>query len=275
MIDLQPAPVPDLSEEWIASHRAALVEALSQRRRRPMKWAAMAGTAGVAATVSTFVLVGGNEPYAFAGWSASPTTPATGQVGTADAICQAGLAHLGSTNRGVDSSSLAPELSDVRGPYTITVFGDNADNGAAICVSALGATSLRWIGGPDTPVTPGAIAVDQVSLLARDGHPYTLVVGRTGTGVTGVTLALGDGSNVATTSGDGLFVAWWPGSQTITSAAVSTAAGMSTQPLELPGPLSQSSGTKPSPLPPGTQSSTSGAQGSSTVCVIHSCGGTG
>lgn len=275
MIDLQPAPVPDLSEEWIASHRAALVNALSQRRRRPMKWAAIAGATGVAATISTLVLVGGSEQYAFAGWSASPTMPATGQVSSADATCHAALAQLGPTNRGSDAASFVPELSDVRGPYTITVFGDGAGRGAALCVSAPGATSLRWIDESGPPVTPGAIAIDQVSLLARDGQPYTLVVGRTGSGVTGVTLTLGDGSNVTTTSGDGILVAWWPWNQTIASAAVSTATGVSTQPLDLPGPLSQVSGTKSPPPLPGTQSSTSGAQGNSTVCLVHSCAGTG
>ena len=72
MIDLQPAPVPELSEEWIVSHQTALVDALSQRRRRPLKWVALAGATGVAATVSTLVLVGGGEQYAFAGWSAFP-----------------------------------------------------------------------------------------------------------------------------------------------------------------------------------------------------------
>jgi len=267
MIDLQPAPVPDLSEEWIVLHRSALVEALSKRRQRPMKWVALAGATGVVATVSSLVLVGGSEQYAFAGWSASPTTPASGQVSSADTNCKAELAQLGSTNKGTDAASLAPELSDVRGPYTVTVFGDGTQN-EALCVSAPGATSLRWIGRSGTPAGPGAIAVDQVSFLARDGQPYTLVVGRTGTSVTGVTLSLGDGSNVTTTSGNGLFVAWWPGSQTIASAAVSTATGVTTQTLNLVGPGNPPP-TKSSPPPPGTQSSPSGGN---KVCLVHSCG---
>ena len=93
MIDLQPAPVPELSEEWIASHRTVLVDALTQRRRRPLKWAALVGATGVAASVSTLVLVGGGEQYAFAGWSASPTPPTSGQVSRADTVCQARLAQ--------------------------------------------------------------------------------------------------------------------------------------------------------------------------------------
>lgn len=61
MIDLQPVPIPDLSDESMASHRATLIEAITNRRHRPMKWAALVGATGVAAAVSTLFLVGGNE----------------------------------------------------------------------------------------------------------------------------------------------------------------------------------------------------------------------
>lgn len=273
MIDLQPAPVPDLDAEWMASHRAALVGEVSRPRRRPVKWAALAGVTGVTATVSTLVLVGGGEPYAFAGWSAMPTAPTSGQVSTAVADCQARLAQgplPQATNKGPrpDVASFVPELTDVRGPYTVTVLGDGSSEGA-LCISALGATSLRWIYGEGPPVTPGTIAVDQVSILARDGQPYTLVVGRIGSGVTGVTLSLGDGSSVTTTSGDGLLVAWWPGSETIASATVTSANGTSTQTLDLPGPPVPSAGTKVPP--PGGTSQPSGTNGENTVCLLHTC----
>ena len=89
MIDLRPAPVPELTEEWILSHEAVLVDALSQRRSRPLKWVGLVGATGVAATVSALILVvGGGEQYAFAGWSATPTPPANGQLSTADAVCR-------------------------------------------------------------------------------------------------------------------------------------------------------------------------------------------
>lgn len=254
MIDLQPAPVPELGEEWIVSHRTALVDALSQKRSRPLKWVALAGASSVAATVSILALVGGNEQYAFAGWAASPTTPATGQLTTADATCQAHLVQLpASSNKGVDPASLVPELSDVRGPYTVTVLGNGTDG--ALCITTPdGNTALHWIMRSSAPVGTGAIAVDQVSVLARGGQPYTLVEGRTGDGVTGVTLALGNGSEVTATSGNGVFVAWWPGSQSVTSATVATATGVSTQTLNLSGPGIPSSPKSPPPSL-GTQSS--------------------
>jgi hypothetical protein len=256
MIDLQPAPVPELSEEWIASHQTALIAVLSQRRRRPFKWVALAGATGLAATVSSLILLGGSEQSAFAGWSPSPTPPASGQLTSADAGCQAHLAQLPpSSNKGAGAAYLVPGLSDVRGPYTITVFG-NGTGGGALCITTPdGNSALRWIMQSGVPVGTGAIAVDQVSVLARDSQPYTLVEGRTGDGVTGVTLALGSGSRVTATIGNGVFVAWWPGSESVTSAIVSTATGVSTQTLNLPGPDTPSSPKSPPPSPPGTQSS--------------------
>jgi hypothetical protein len=256
MIDSQPAPVPELSEEWIASHQTALIAVLSQRRRRPLKWVALAGATGAAAAVSSFVLVGGSAQSAFAGWSPSPTPPASGQLASADADCQAHLAQLPrSSNKSAEVASLVPELSDVRGPYTVTVFVDGTGRVAMCITTPDGNSAVRWIMQSGAPVSAGAIAVDQVSILASDSEPYTLVEGRTGGGVTGVTLALGNKSDVVATSSDGVFVAWWPGSETITSAIVTTAAGVSIQTLNLPGPGIPSSPKSPRPSPAGTQSS--------------------
>jgi hypothetical protein len=143
-----------------------LVDALSQRRSKPLKWVGLVGTTGVAATVSALFVVGGGDQYAFAGWSASPTTPGNGQLSTAVAVCRARLAQaeqLAPSNKTTDAGSLVPQLSDVRGPYTVTVFGNGARS--ALCISAPGATGLRWINASGTPVSADAIAVDQVSVL--------------------------------------------------------------------------------------------------------------
>ena len=257
MIDFQPAPVPELSEEWITSHQTALISVLSQKRRRPLRWVALAGATAAATTVLSLVLVGGSEQFAFAGWSPSPTPPASGQLTSADAGCQAHLAQVpASSNKGADAASLVPELSDVRGPYTLTVFGDGTQSGALLCITTPdGNSALRWLMQSGAPVSTGAIAVDQISILARESQPYTLVEGRTGDGVTGVNLVLGNGSKVTATSGNGVFVAWWPGSESITSAIVSTATGVSTQTLNLPGPGIPSAPKSPPPSPSGTQTS--------------------
>jgi hypothetical protein len=258
MIDLPPAPVPDLSDDWLASHREALVDALSQRRRRPVRWVTLAGATGVAATVSSLLLLGGSTTNAFAGWSAAPTAPASGQLTTADTSCQADQAQAVQffpPDEGPvpDIATFVPELSDVRGPYTLTLLG-NGGPGAILCISSSTSTVLRWIAGSGTPVGPGTIALDQVSSLTRDSQPYTLVEGRTGTGVSAVTLILGDGTQVTATSGHGLFLAWWPGSQNITSAIVATPTGVSTQTLNLPESQVPNSPKTP-PYLPGVQTS--------------------
>jgi hypothetical protein len=245
MTDLLPAPVPELSDEWVASHRAALLDCLPNRSARKRAPLAIIGTTGAAVVAATLVAVfGGTEPYAFAGWTAAPTAPAAGQVQDAQAVCQERLDQVGSTPKGTPIPPLTPMLEDVRGPYTITVFGDHG-NDLALCISAPGSESLRWVISPTPPQTPMDIAVDQVSFLVRDGQPYTLAMGRVGPGVTGVTLGLDDAQSIRATTGNGLFVAWWPGDQGIRTATVNSATGATIQPLNLPGPQV--------PPPPGTK----------------------
>jgi hypothetical protein len=269
MIDLHPAPVPELDTQWIAAHRVALVDTLGRPRRKPVTWAALAGAAGAATTLSAVMLVGGSAPSAFAGWSPSPTPPANGQLTAADASCQASLdaaARMAPSNKNPQPGApLTPEVSDVRGPYTITVFG-NGGQPRALCISTPGATSLRWVAPWAKPVGTGAISVDQFSILAREGQPYTLVEGRMGAGVSAVTLALGNGSTVTATTGGGMFVAWWPGSQTIVSASVTTPSGVSTQPLNVAGPP-----VPPSPKTPPPGAFSGSSDGTSTACLGSRC----
>lgn len=252
MIDLQPVPVPDLSEERVAMQRAALLDTISLRRRRPMKWAILAGATGVAASVSTFMVVGWSpRSPAFAGWSSVPSALDASQVSTADTTCQTQLSKSGPRNLGFDPSSLVPELTDARGPFTVTVFTDRAQN-EALCMTTSDDNAIwQWIPRPQVPVGASGIAVDRIGSGSQDGEPYTLVVGRTGSGVTGVALVLANGSKVTATTGNGLFVAWWPGTQGIASAAVASASGISSQTLNDAQPPS----------------------GSQTVCLIHNCGG--
>lgn len=80
-------------------------------------------------------------------------------------------------------------------------------------------------------------------------------------------MVLADGSTVRATTGSGLLVAWWPGSQSITAASVTTATATSNQSLDVAGP-----GLTPPVKPaPGVARSSSGSSGQSTVCLVHSC----
>jgi len=100
------------------------------------------------------------------------------------------------------------------------------------------ANSQMWSIG-NQPVLPDSsqIAIDRLQAeSAVDGQTYTIAEGSVGPGVTAATLVLSDGSDVVTTTGDGLFLAWWPGSAAVTSATLTTATGTTTQSINSPPP---------------------------------------
>jgi hypothetical protein len=78
-----------------------------------------------------------------------------------------------------------------------------------------------------------------VAHLDSSEGTYTLAEGRIQPSVTGVTLARSDGSDVQATTGGGWFVAWWPGAQDVTSAEVTSASGVTDEPLSVQPPGSQ------------------------------------
>jgi hypothetical protein len=244
MTDLLPPQVPELSDDWVAGRRVALVDELTRPRHsssRSMRTGVLlaVGTATAAALSTLAVTYSGGAPYAFAGWSADPTPPGAGELQQAQAVCQARLdqaLHNGSAPGPI--TPLGPLLSDVRGPFTVTVFGSTSPAAFALCLSAPGAESLRFLTRHTPPPGPDAVSVDGVSFLSRYGQGYTLLEGRVGSAVRGVTMVLDDGRTVTPTTGNGLFVAWWPGAVGITSATVSTASGSTTEPLDVPGPVS-------------------------------------
>jgi hypothetical protein len=79
---------------------------------------------------------------------------------------------------------------------------------------------------------------DQVRLAGahrseRGGHAFGFAYGRTGAGVSAVTLVLDDGTKVQATVTKGWFVAWWPSAQQLKSAELTTPSGASTQAFNL------------------------------------------
>ena len=84
-----------------------------------------------------------------------------------------------------------------------------------------------------TSAAPASGTAGQVQLRGggtRDsaGKALTLVDGRTGAGVTAVTIERSDGSSVQATVANGWYLAWWPGTVTATNAEVTTASGTTT-----------------------------------------------
>ncbi len=91
-------------------------------------------------------------------------------------------------------------------------------------------------------------------LASTSQDAFTVVDGQIDPGVTGVTLVLSDGDHVQATTGNGWFVAWWPGSTGADSAQITSASGTSTQTLTL--------GTPPT-APPPSAAGTGGPSGNS------------
>jgi hypothetical protein len=141
--------------------------------------------------IGVVFLVGAEAPNAFAGWKASPTPPASGQVQAALAVCRQRLggAALSGSGKAIDPSAWRLTLGDTRGPFSPLLL--TAHNGTILCISNPTFTSLT--NGPPSvgkPIAADAIAVERSSHSDRDGQAYTLIEGKTGADVTGTTLIL-------------------------------------------------------------------------------------
>jgi hypothetical protein len=185
------------------------------RRRRISKLPAISalGATGIAAAVAVIVTLGSSAAPAFAGWQAAPTSPAPGELAQAAQAC------------GQDLGS--PVLTDSRGPYTASIYA--ASTTSDVCLSGNGVS----MSSSSTSVAPVSLAAGQIQLDGggtRDaaGNALTIVDGRTGAGVTAVTIQRNDDSSVQATVANGWYLAWWPGTASATNAQVTAASGTST-----------------------------------------------
>jgi hypothetical protein len=195
------------------------------------------------------VLAGPGTANAFAAWTAAPTTPAPGQVSSAEATCEAAAATPPSDKTaGLATGATQVSLVDNRGPFTLVLFGANTSttlmcvSGPSINPSTLANSQMRSIGGQPALPAAGQIAVDRLQADSANGQAYTIAEGSVGPGVTAAILVLSDGSDIVTTTGNGFFLAWWPGSAVVTSATVTTATGTTTQPISSSTPDTGGSG---------------------------------
>jgi hypothetical protein len=245
--------VPALSDEWIAQRTQHLVEEVatpSPRRKRRYVLTGVGGGA-VAVTVALVGLLGPWTTPAFAGWTAQPTQPLSGQLSAAETTCASLAASLASTPGATASATLPPmSLSDVRGPYSLIVYGTT---NPALCVLGNGLSSLHEDGATigtssavgnntvvhqssgsesvttspsPTPPAPGAAVVDINNTAVHNGQFFSVIEGSVGSQVSGATLLLSDGSNVVATVSNGLFAAWWPSQATVSSIQVTTTTGV-------------------------------------------------
>lgn len=242
---------------------AAQVRAVDYRPRqhpRALPVGLGAGAAAGAATAGTVLaLVLGGATPAYAGWSADPSS--SGPSSAAPPDC---LTSLSGTTGSADTGTWPTLLTDVRGPFTITLL--QSGTSYATCFTGPSFTEVNRIDAPSS----GSSAGTQTGLLnvsqgtnaaasaseggvgslvriettssgdltqvlqnhlttAADG-PYTFIDGRVANGVSGVTLVLNGGTDVVSTVADGWFVAWWPGDTAdATSAQVTKSSGTTSE----------------------------------------------
>ena len=130
--------------------------------RRRIAGAVALSAIGAAATVAVIVSLGSSAAPAFAGWQATPSAPAPGQLARAQQAC------------GQDLGS--PVLTDSRGPYTAALYADS--NTSDVCLSGNGVSmSSRSISGALESVAAGQIELNAAGKADSAGNALTLVDG--------------------------------------------------------------------------------------------------
>jgi hypothetical protein len=221
------------------------------RSLRPPVAIGAAASAAAAGTAAVVISLSAGASNAFAGWSPTPTPPAPGQLAAAQTSCEQSQSPI---------AGLPLQLSDTRGPFTFSIYADS--NSTATCIKGPGFLGVSGSSSSNPVTVPAdSVQLSSVHQTDRSGQAYGLAYGRTGAGVSAVTLVLDDGTQVQATVGNGWFDAWWPGDHQVTSAQLTTPVGARTQTFDLPAP------------PPG--SGGGGRGGASSSIGSSSGGGTG
>ncbi len=257
MTDTITPRVPELDDEWVNARTQHLIDEVSAPSRRRSRRLVLTGFGGGTVALAA-LLVGLLGPWAtpaFAGWSAQPTAPLSGQLSAAESACASLATNLANAPGSTAPSELPPvSLSDVRGPYSLLVYGTTNPD---LCVLGNGYSSLHEAGQAtigmsssttdggngnsvvqqtsstedvatnpsSTPPAPDAAVVDISNTTDDDGQYFWVIEGRVGSQVTGATVILHDGSSVVATVSNGLFAAWWPGQDGVSSIQVTTTVG--------------------------------------------------
>ena len=250
-------PAESTSDHEAAERDHLLRDRMSvPRMRRPSRRVALGGigtlaTAGAIAAVLVVVFGGAGAQDAFAGWTASPTPPASGQTASALSDCTSRLAEAAP----VAATDWKPLVIDTRGPFTAVILqGTDASGtcltGPSFTTADVNLTrpsgSLHILSVGDAHQKPPTVSViapnsansDPISLAEQeqtsvDGQPYTLLQGQVQPGVTVAVLLLSDGTQVQATVANGSIVAWWPSNANATSAQLTSDSGVTTQQLAL------------------------------------------
>ena len=231
----------------------------ARRLRPPLAIGAFATAAGTAGAVAVVISLSAGASNAFAGWSATPTRPAPHQLPAAIAACQTQSPVAG----------LPLKLADTRGPFTFTVYADA--NSSATCIKGPNLTAVS----SNTTSAPITIPAGHILLSSTHAQPpgrrVSWADGRTGDGVSAVTLALDDGTSVQATVANGWFVAWWPGRRASSPPRSRRRPGTTTQTFDL-GNQSRVGRrrARPAKVAPVTASRTAGARAAPAAAAASS-----
>lgn len=186
-------------------------------RLRP-RFALAGGLATAVGAVVAVLSLAGGASSAFAGWTRHPTAPTRAQLTAADAYCAENMPDHG----------LPLKLAETRGPFTIEVYSDGTSNDFCTVGPSFQNTSA-WSTSPPVTVPSGQLFLWDDHVATSQGHPYGTMIARVADDVTAANITLDDSSEVTATVQNGWAVAWWPGTQHLASAQLTTPSGTQTQ----------------------------------------------
>ena len=129
-------------------------------------------------------------------------------------------------------AGLPLKLADTRGPFTFSVYADS--NSSATCIKGPTFTAVsEHPRAPRSTCRPATSCCRSSHASDRGGAAYSFADGRTGDGVSAVTLILDDGTNVRRRSRTGGSSPGGPAAQAVKSADITTPAGTTTQTFDL------------------------------------------
>jgi hypothetical protein len=199
--------------------RVGLEIGVSERSRRPLVFglSGLGAVSAAGATVAVLSLSGG-AGNAFAGWTPRPAKATAAELTAANGYCTANMGFPG----------LPLQLSEERGPFTAEIFANDTQNDFCLVGPSFANSSGFQTSSP-VQVPAGQLFLWGDHTFDDGGEPYGTVIARAADDVTAVTFTLDDGTQVTATLQSGWVVAWWPGTQQVAGAALTTPTGTQTQ----------------------------------------------
>jgi hypothetical protein len=214
-----------LHERAARVHASPRLFAADYRPRTRRLWPPLAiggGLATAAGALAAALLLAGGAGNAFAGWTPRPTAPTPKQLAAAEAYCA----------ESVPTPGLPLKLVDARGPFTFLVYSNDSSND--FCTTGPAFTNASgWSTSPPVTVPAGKLYLWVEHTTTDSGQAFTSLIAQAGDAVRAANLTLEDGTEVTATVRNGWAVAWWPGSDQVTRAELTTPSGTQTQTFPL------------------------------------------